>query len=164
MQVEGKLYLKRNIMSDFVIDRVREFAESLLPTLGLELYDIQFRREGHGWVLRLIIDKEDGVSLDDCTRVSRETSDFLDVDDLIDHPYNLEVSSPGIDRVLRTVEECRRFEGDRVRIKLFNETDGQKVFIGELQNVADNSLTVVTEEGKSYTFVWDDIKKARLAL
>ncbi|RPH42229.1 MAG: ribosome maturation factor RimP, partial [Desulfobulbaceae bacterium] len=70
-------------MSEFIVDKIEAFAEALLPSLGLELVEVQFRREGHGWVLRLFIDKEGGVSLDDCTEVSREVSRFLDVEDLI---------------------------------------------------------------------------------
>jgi ribosome maturation factor RimP len=152
------------IMSDPVIDRVREFAVSLLPSLGLELYDIQFRREGRGWVLRLIIDSSEGISLDDCSRVSREMSDFLDVEDLIDHAYNLEVSSPGIERELRSIAECERFLGEKIRVKLNEEMDGQRVYVGELKKLEDTVLFLMTEEGKTCRFSWDTIKKARLTL
>ncbi len=151
-------------MSELVINRVREFAESLLPTLGLELYDVQFRREAHGWVLRLIIDRVEGVSLEDCTRTSRELSDFLDVEDLIEHQYHLEVTSPGAERSLRTADECRRFVGQIIRVKLVREQDGQKVFIGRLQDVRDGQLTIVLETGEARCFAWDDISKARLTL
>ena len=151
-------------MVDPVSERVREFAQSLLPTLGLELYDVQFRREGHGWVLRLIIDKRDGVSLDDCSRVSRETSYFLDVEDFIDQPYHLEVSSPGAERELRSIDECRRFVSEKVRIKVHNERDGQKVFVGELKAIDGNSLAIVREDSETHTFSWEEIKKARLTL
>ena len=151
-------------MSDRVIERVKEFAASLLPAMGLELYDVHFRREGHGWVLRLVIDNPHGVSLDDCSRVSRETSDFLDVEDLIEHAYNLEVSSPGIERTLRNIGECERFSGGKVRVKLLCEHDGQRVFIGDMLETADNAVTIKSEDGKEYTFPWDDIKKIRLTL
>ena len=151
-------------MESPVVERVREFAESLLPSLGLELYDIQFRREGHGWVLRLIIDSPDGVSLDQCSKVSRETGDFLDVEDLIEHAYNLEVSSPGVERQLRTADECRRFVGDRVRVKLAEELEGQRVYVGRMTDIEDTTLVVETEEGKTYRFPWEKIKKARLSL
>ena len=151
-------------MVDPVSERVREFAQSFLPTLGLEFYDVQFRREGHGWVLRLLIDRKDGVSHDDCSRVSRETSDFLDVEDIIEHQYHLEVSSPGAERALRTVEECQRFINEKVRVKLNGDLDGQKVFVGELTVIDGDCLTLVTEEAKEYNFFWNDIKKARLTL
>lgn len=151
-------------MTDFVTERIREFAESLLPSMGLELYDIQYRREGHGWVLRLIIDSREGVSLGDCSQVSRETSDFLDVEDLIDHAYNLEVSSPGVERTLRNPPECQRFVGEKVRLKMKEEIEEQRVFIGVLEAVKDDSLVVVTEGGERYSFSWEQIKKARLTL
>jgi len=151
-------------MSEQVIERVREFAVSLLPSMGLELYDVHFRREGHGWVLRLVIDSPKGVTLDDCSLVSRETSDFLDIEDFVEHAYNLEVSSPGMERTLRDIGECERFTGEKVRVKLSGEQGGQRVFIGDLCGTADNAVTIRGEEGKEYTFPWDGIKKIRLTL
>ena len=151
-------------MTDFITERIREFAESLLPSMGLELYDVQYRREGHGWVLRLIIDSREGVSLGDCSKVSRETSDFLDVEDLIKDAYNLEVSSPGVERTLRNPSECERFVEEKVRLKMKEEIDGQRVFIGALEAVEGDSLVVVTEDGERYSFSWEQIKKARLTL
>ena len=151
-------------MNEGVISRIREFAESLLPAMGLELYDVQFRRENQGWVLRLIIDRTGGVSLDDCSRVSREVSDFLDVEDLIDHQYHLEVSSPGVERTLRLLAECPRFVGEKIRVKLSQERDGQKVFVGRLQEVGDGTLIVELENGAVHILPWDEINKARLSL
>jgi len=151
-------------MNEGVISRIREFAESLLPAMGLELYDVQFRRENQGWVLRLIIDRIGGVSLDDCSRVSREVSDFLDVEDLIDHQYHLEVSSPGVERTLRSLAECPRFVGEKIRVKLSQERDGQKVFVGRLQEVGDGTLIVELENGAVHILPWDEINKARLSL
>jgi ribosome maturation factor RimP len=151
-------------MSDVIIDRVREFAESLLPSLGLELFDVQFRREGHGWVLRLIIDKPEGVSLDDCSRVSRETGDFLDVEDLIEQQYHLEVSSPGLERPLRSIAECRTHLGKKARFKLHKAIDSERVVVGRIERVEDHLVTVVTEQQKTYELDWSLINKARLAL
>lgn len=151
-------------MSDKVIERLTEFADSLLPAMGLELFDIQFRREGHGWVLRLIVDKEEGVTLDDCSQVSRETSDFLDVEDLIDHPYHLEVSSPGLERPLRSLEDCRRHLGKRARFKLKEEVDSQRLIVGDLQAVENEEIYVVSQAGKSHRLEWANVKKARLTL
>jgi len=151
-------------MSELVMRRVTEFAQSLLPSMELELYDVQFRREAHGWVLRLVIDRIGGVSLDDCSRVSREISDYLDVEDLIDHAYHLEVSSPGAERALRSLQECRRFIGEKVRIKTREEMDGQKVFVGYLEEINDDSVVVATDDDNRYTFLWQEIKQARLTL
>ena len=151
-------------MSDAVIERVREFADSLLPAMGLELFDVQFRREGHGWVLRLVVDREEGVKLDDCSRVSRETSDFLDVEDIIEHPYHLEVSSPGLERPLRTVEECRRHLGKKARFKVKEEVDSRRVIIGELQSIDKDEISVLSEEGETIKLNWENVQKARLTL
>lgn len=151
-------------MSDAVIERVREFADSLLPAMGLELFDVQFRREGHGWVLRLVVDREEGVKLDDCSRVSRETSDFLDVEDIIEHPYHLEVSSPGLERPLRTVEECRRHLGKKARFKVKEEVDSRRVIIGELQSIDKDEISVLSEEGETFKLNWENVQKARLTL
>ena len=151
-------------MSDTVTERVREFADSLLPAMGLELFDVQFRREGHGWVLRLMVDKEEGVTLDDCSRVSRETSDFLDVEDIIEHPYHLEVSSPGLERPLRTVEECRRHLGKKARFKVKEEVDSRRVIIGELQSIDKDEISVLSEEGETFKLNWENVQKARLTL
>ena len=151
-------------MSDAVIERVREFADSLLPAMGLELFDVQFRREGHGWVLRLVVDREEGVKLDDCSRVSRETSDFLDVEDIIEHPYHLEVSSPGLERPLRTVEECLRHLGKKARFKVKEEVDSRRVIIGELQSIDKDEISVLSEEGETFKLNWENVQKARLTL
>ena len=160
----GQIQNGLRTMSDLIIDRVREFAESLLPGLGLELFDIQFRREGHGWVLRLIIDKPEGVSLDDCSRVSRETGDFLDVEDLIEQQYHLEVSSPGIERPLRSLQECRAHLGKKARFKLRQAIDSERVIIGRIERVEDELITVLSEQQKTYELDWSLINKARLAL
>lgn len=151
-------------MSEAVVTRVRAYAETLLPSMELALYDVQFRRETNGWVLRLIIDRVEGVTLEDCSRVSREMSDFLDVEDLIDHHYHLEVSSPGAEREIRSLDECSRFVGENLRLKVSHERDGRKIFIGRLQEVSDGKLTIVPEDGKAMIFSWDEINKARLTL
>ncbi len=132
--------------------------------MGLELFDVQFRREGHGWVLRLVVDKEEGVTLDDCSQVSRETSDFLDVEDIIDHPYHLEVSSPGLERPLRTMAECQRHLGKKARLKLKEEVHSRRVVIGELVTAEQDELTVLSEEGTTYRIEWENVQKARLTI
>ena len=103
-------------MSEFVIVKVRSFLETFLPTMGLELFDLQFRREGHGWVLRIFIDAEKGISLDDCSAVSRELGTYLDIEDCIGHPYHLEVSSPGLERPLRSIADFLRFQGKKAKV------------------------------------------------
>lgn len=152
-------------MSERVIEKVREFAESLLPSMNLELFDIQFRQEDRGWVLRLFIDNEDGVSVDHCAQVSREISAYLEVEDVIEHAYHLEISSPGLERPLRSAEEFGRFVGQAAKIKLHLPVNKQKVFIGTIEMVGENGqITLQPDDSDTITFTMDDINQARLYL
>ena len=151
-------------MSEFVIEKVQSFAEELLPTMGLELVEVQFRKEGHGWVLRLFIEGEDGVNHEHCANVSREVGDYLDVEDVIHHKYFLEVSSPGLERILRNVGEFQRFHGRRARVKLREVREGQRVFVGEITSVEGDTITLRQEDGNTVDFTYGEISKARLVI
>lgn len=151
-------------MSEFIVDKVRDFAETLLSAMGLELFDVQFRKEGHGWVLRVFIDAEEGVTLNHCAEVSRELSHFLDVEDLIDHAYHLEVSSPGLERPLRSLGDFQRFQGKKARVKLHESLGEQKVFVGVIGQATEEAIHLDLEEGGSVEFAYDQISKARLSL
>jgi ribosome maturation factor RimP len=152
-------------MSEFITEKVRDIAERLLPSMGLELVDVHFRREGTGWVLRIFIDREDGVSLEHCSKVSREISDYLDVEDLIEQPYHLEVSSPGLDRPLRGFDDFKRFCGKNARVKLREQVNGQRVFIGKIHRVhEDHTIDMILENGDPLTFLYDAVNKARLLI
>ena len=106
-----------------VLEKVQAVAKPVLDDLGFELVDVEFKREGQGWVLRFFIDKPGGVTLDDCALFSREVSMLLDVEDFIHRAYHLEVSSPGIDRPLKTREDYQRFCGERIKAKTFEKMD-----------------------------------------
>jgi len=146
-----------------ILSEIEEYAGPLLGDMGLELVEVQFRREGHGWVLRLFIDGEQGVTLDDCAAVSREISAWLDVEDLISHAYHLEVSSPGLERPLTKIDDFRRFTGRKARIKLKEPKDGQRVFTGTLEQVAGECITVLAD-GKQVNIMFEEIARARLTL
>lgn len=151
-------------MSELVIETVVRFLEIILPAEGLDLFDVQFRREGHGWVLRVFIDSETGVTLEHCSIVSRELGQYLDVEDIIDHAYNLEVSSPGLERPLRGIEDFRRFIGKKARVKFHEPLDGNKTFEGVVKGVSGKHIAMKTEGGQELLFTYDKINKARLAL
>jgi len=151
-------------MSEFIIEKVEEFAKTLLPSMGLELVEVQFRREGHGWVLRLFIDCETGVTVDHCADVSREVSVFLDVEDLIEHEYHLEVSSPGLERPLKAVRDYERFIGRKAKIKLRESVEGEKVYVGEIQSVQGDRVELAVKEKGVVVLPFEYIRKARLAL
>ena len=152
------------LMTEFIIEKIEEFANTLLPSMGLELVEVQFRREGHGWVLRIFIDNEEGISVDHCADVSREVSDFLDVEDLIDHPYNLEVSSPGLERSLKSLADFEQFAGRKARLKLREAVNGQKVFEGVIQQVNHENIELVLDDQSTVQLPFEHIRKARLAL
>ena len=146
-----------------VVSTIEEYAESVLESMGIELVEVQFRREGHGWVLRLYIDRKDGLNLDDCAAVSREMSTWLDVEELIEHAFHLEVSSPGLERPLKKVKDFERFAGRKARIKLREPFNEQRVFIGIIDQVNEEKVVLVVDE-KPMSLLFDNIAKARLVL
>jgi ribosome maturation factor RimP len=146
---------------DRLIATIQRFIEPLLADLAMELVDIQYRREGHGWVLRFFLDKEGGVTIDDCAAVSREISAYLEVENLIDHPYHLEVSSPGLERPLKKKEDFLRFADRPVRIKLQEPLGDQRVLIGMLRGLEGDAVVLEMETGKIF-LDRDNISKARL--
>lgn len=149
-------------MSEYVTGKVSQFLDNLLPEMGLELFNIQFRREGHGWILRVFIDSVDGVELEHCAKVSRDLSYYLDVEDLIDHAYNLEVSSPGLERPLKSIADFCRFIGKKARVKLSEGRAGQKIFEGVIEKVHENEIDIRMKDKSMLHFSYEEINKARL--
>jgi ribosome maturation factor RimP len=143
-----------------LLDRLWKLLEPVVESRGLELLEVEFQRETRGWVLRLYIDREEGgVTLDDCTAVSREVGDLLDVKDPIDHPYHLEVSSPGLDRPLRRPKDFQRWAGHRVRIMVSGPR--KKTIQGVLSGLQDETVEIETALGPQRVPL-KDIAKARL--
>jgi ribosome maturation factor RimP len=145
-----------------VVEGVRAIAEGILREAGLELVEVEFRREAPGWVLRLYIDRPGGITLDDCQRVSEELGDHLDVAELIDHPYHLEVSSPGLDRPLTREADFVRFAGHPARISTREPVDGRKSFRGRLAGLEDDRVLLDLDEGPRVAIPRGVIHKARL--
>ena len=152
------------VMSELIIEEIKKFTDSLLPSLGLELFDVEFKTEGHGWVLRVYIDAAEGITVDHCAQVSRELSAYLDVEDVIDFAYHLEVSSPGLERKLRSIEDFSKYVGEKARVKLQYAIENQKVFIGNIESVVDENIVLNLENGESVELSYSNIKKARLSL
>ncbi len=146
-----------------IVDRVRQLAEPLLAHQGYELVDLEYVREGPRWVLRLFIDRPGGVTLDDCQDVSRLLGTTLDVEDLIDHAYALEVSSPGIERPLRKREHFERFTGERAVVKTFAPlgVPPRKNFKGRILGV-DGADLRLEADGAEYRIPLDRIARAHL--
>ncbi len=159
-------YLRRAVETSgqkSIIDRVTLLVQPILEECGVELFEIQFRQEGHGWVLRLIIDSETGISLDHCTEVSREAGNLLEIEEVITHPYHLEVSSPGIDRPLRNEADFTRFAGRLAKIKVAEPVDGHHVFVGRIGSM-DKGVVELIVEKESIRIPLDRITKARLEI
>ena len=153
--------------TDQVIRTVETFAAPLLEEMGLELVEVQFRQES-GWVLRLFIDRKEGVNVDDCASVSRQVGTYLEVEDIIRHAYTLEVSSPGAERPLKRLQDFIRFSGKKIRVKLSEPVDNQRVFCGILAGVnkEKNSITLAVDGSDANRMVIDlgAVARARLSL
>jgi len=142
--------------------KVRDLAESILRFERFELVELSFARGSGRGLLRLIIDREGGVSVEDCAAVSRELSAVLDVEDVIPGSYTLEVSSPGLDRPLKSLNDFLRFGGRLAKVTLNEAIEGQKVHIGRIVRV-DEGLVILEVGGKGTVSVpYQNIKKARL--
>lgn len=150
------------ILSDerFLAD-VNRLAEPVCDAEGLELVHMEYQMEPGGKVLRLYIDKPDGISIDDCAAISRQVSDLLDIYIESDHRYRLEVSSPGSNRPLTKQDDFNRFKGQPVRIQSSCSINGQKKFKGTLTDIKDGIVTLTVVE-KSVAIPFEDITKARL--
>ena len=152
--------------ADRISKSAEAFARPIAEEMGLELVEVQFRKES-GWVLRLFIDREQGgVNVDDCAAVSRQVSAYLEAEDLISHAYTLEVSSPGAERPLKRLEDFVRFAGRRVRIKLKEPINGEYVFSGTLTAADAEQKQIILDADQTgpMTFALDAVAKARLSL
>ena len=141
-----------------------ELQELLGPSierLGYELIDLEARLGGKSGVVRVFIDQPEGISLDDCEKVSRAVSALLDVEDPLPGQYNLEVSSPGLDRKLTKVAHFQRFAGETVKVQMRFPIEGRKRFRGTLVSSTDENI-VVEVDGESHTLPLATIDTARL--
>ena len=129
-----------------VVDRISEAVSPILWTLGLELADVVCVGQGSRSVVRVFIDKPEGVTLDDCERAHKALGPALDVADPFPHAYTLEVSSPGLDRPFKRIRDYRRAIGKRVTVKLREPLDGQWRLVGTLTDVTDDRVTLEVTE------------------
>ena len=140
--------------------------ELLLPILErecFELWDVEYVKEGSEYYLRAYIDKEGGITIDDCVSVSRELSDLLDEKDFIEEAYILEVSSPGLNRTLKKEKEFLRCIGRDVDVKTYKPVDGMKDFTGILRSYDAGDITIETADGEK-VFAKEDVAIVKLAI
>jgi len=150
-----------------VASQVTMVAEQMLSSLGMELVDLEYTRQGRAMVLRLFIDKEGGITLDDCAVVSRELSEVLDVEDIIPDHYTLEVSSPGLDRPLKKVADYEKYKGRLVKIRTFEPLpddagNKRKTFLGELKGLENGIVLMKLKEGQDAAIPFEKVAKANL--
>jgi ribosome maturation factor RimP len=155
------------LTKDDICGRIEALARPILEALRLELVEIEFKRSGREAVLRQFIDKEGGVTLDDCADVSRELSLVLDVEDCIPCAYTLEVSSPGLDRPLKTPADYERFAGRLIKVRTYEpfcDDDGnkRKTFLGTLEGLTDGVIRMRLTEGQTAAIPLERVAKANL--
>lgn len=145
-------------------ERIHRILDPILDSLGLDLWDLDFQKQGPKWLLRVYIDREIGgsVTLSDCEAVSRDLSTALDVEDFIPHAYTLEVSSPGLDRALTKPEHFVRFAGSAIKIKTYQPINSEKMFRGKLRGIVGVIVEVEVREGQVLSIPMSNIAKASL--
>ena len=146
-----------------LLHAVRQVVEPILESQGFELVDLEYQRESQGWVLRIYLDREGGISLDDCAGMSHEVGAVLEVKDLIPSAYILEVSSPGLTRPLKKPEDFNKFRNQMVKIKLYEPLDGRKNFKGTLMGLEGDRVRVEVEQ-RVYELPLQRIAKANLEI
>ena len=130
-----------------VADQVTDFVLPIAHGEDLSLIDVEFLKEGSNWVLRVFLENEDGdLTIEECEKVSKALSIILDEEDPIDKSYILEVSSPGLERPLKTEEDFERFKGELVAVKTFKKIDGTKEFTGNLKDFKDNKIVLSIDD------------------
>lgn len=146
-----------------IIETIKNLLDPILRGKGFELVDMELAGAGRGSVLRIFIDKENGITVEDCAGISREVGFLLDVQDVIPYSYTLEVSSPGLNRALKNSKDFVRFKGKKVKIKTKEDLYQRRVFVGSLLDFHDNVASIQVE-GQIYRIPFYDIEKANLEL
>lgn len=144
--------------------KTEQLLTPMMEEYNFELVDVEYVKEAGNWFLRAYIDKEGGITVDDCEKVSRRLSDLLDEKDFIPDAYILEVSSPGLGRQLKKDKDFKRSLGEEVEIKLYKAINKQKDFEGILTDFDQEKLVIEQADGKTVEFARADIAMVRLAL
>lgn len=147
-----------------LIDTVTSLAAPVAANHGCELWDVEYVKEAGTWYLRVYIDCEGGVSIDQCEAVSRELDPILDEKDIIPGAYTFEVSSAGAERQLKRPSDFERFMGSLVEVKLYKVKDGKKEFVGNLRGYEDGKVTVEVSGGNEFTFEKNEVANVRLRI
>jgi len=149
-------------MRQISIAKIEEIAQQIAAADGLEVVEVELKGSGRNQLVRIYIDKPQGVTHADCESVSQQVGDVLDADNIMPGHYTLEVSSPGVERKLKKWKDFERFQGQRVRVVLREPIEGVKHFEGVLQTAKDGALRVETQGGKSVQIPFDQVDRANL--
>jgi ribosome maturation factor RimP len=146
-----------------VIERIKELLGPIADARRYYIVDITYRREGGRFVLRILADKEGGITIDECARLNNELSELLDRENVIEEQYTLEISSPGLDRKLKKDEDFLWAMGKKIKISTYAPLDGKNVFLGVLVGLGDGTV-VLKENGTSAEVPREKIASAKLAI
>jgi ribosome maturation factor RimP len=144
-----------------IVKQVESLVEPILEEMGYELVDVEYVSNCGRWILRLFVDKEGGVTVGDCARISEELGDLIDVKEFIRHKYNLEVSSPGLNRPLKKEKDLIRALGKRVKVRTAKPIEGRRNFTGVLLRYGDGNLCLDVD-GREVALSWADVAKANV--
>jgi ribosome maturation factor RimP len=147
-----------------VREEVRQLSLPLAEELGFELVDVELLSQGRARIVRVLLDKPGGITVGECGIFSRQLADCLEMNQTISGSYHLEVSSPGLDRPIRTLDAALRFAGQRVSLTTHEARDGRRHWDGELLGTRESRAGVRTEDGVEHWFEWDEVKSARLVV
>lgn len=145
-----------------IVNKVSQLVEPVVHEFGMEIVDVEFGPERGRWILRVFIDKEGGITVDDCASVSRELGDLIEAEDIIDYPYVLEISSPGLNRPLRKESDFIRSIGKMVKLKMSRPINRRRNFTGRLANVREGVISLLVDENNLVELPLKEIDKARL--
>ena len=144
-------------------EQLNNLVNSVVTGLGFQVWGYEYRPHSESALLRIFIENEGGVSIDNCTQVSRQIGAALDVDDIIPVAYILEVSSPGIDRVLFTPEQYKNYIGEAVKVRTRSPIEGRRNFKGSIESVGENEVNV-TVDNDTFVIPFNVVDRARLVL
>lgn len=155
---------RKAMQKDELLTRIRDIVSNIFDEHKIELVDMTYRREGGVKVLRILADKDNGITVDECAKMNEIVGETLNREDFINENYVLEISSPGLDRPLKTKKDFARVKGKRIRVYTFAPIDEKKEFVGALETVDEDNITVSSDNAKFTKIPIDKISKATLDL
>jgi len=147
---------------EHLLNKIRDIISGIFRENKIELIDITYKRETGRKVLKILADTESGITMDECAKMNEIIGEVLNRENFIDENYILEISSPGLDRPLRTKQDYLRIKGKRIRVYTFALIDGRKEFVGSLKTVDDNNITISSDDARLTNIPLDKISKATL--